>query len=69
LPTTLHGEPRKERGAGKGNGLGDSCLVTVLTFVEAVGKVGVVDDGSNNPTLKIDHSVSKSRTLAQFILN
>jgi hypothetical protein len=44
---TLHGRPRKEKGAGKGKVLGDSCLVTVLGFVETVGKVGVVYDGSN----------------------
>jgi hypothetical protein len=30
--------------AGKGKVLGNSCLVTVLGFVESVGKVGVVDD-------------------------
>jgi hypothetical protein len=37
----------EKKGAGKGEVLGDSCLVTVLGFVETVGEVNVVDDGRN----------------------
>ena len=37
----------EKKGARKGKVLGDSCLVTILGFVESVGEVDVVDDGSN----------------------
>ena len=38
-----------------GEVLGDTCLVTVLRFVETVGKVGIVDEGCN--LVLVEHAV------------
>ena len=54
-------------GAGRGKVLGDSCLVTVLGFVESVGEVDVVDDGSN--IVLVEHEIDVKVVVGENVIS
>jgi predicted small integral membrane protein len=51
----------------KGKVLGDSCLVTVLGFIESVGEVDVVDYGSN--IVLVEHVIDVKVVVGENVIS
>ena len=57
----------EKKGVGRGKVLGDSCLVTILGFVESVGEVDVVDDGSN--IVLVEHVIDVKVVIGENVVS